>query len=208
MLVDATTGSPYTACQQWGQAALNDLVTKIKPNVVITSGLPEDGTVGHPAPGPAAFEAIGAGMAQYWTDLENHGIAVVAIKETPLMNFPEPDCIAKYGRTSSKCTVPTAKAVPADPPTIRASRRTPAARCKVINMDNFICGPTECEPVVGNVLVYLDGRHLTAAYAPDPDQVPGAATAEGRAAARQVGGAGSVRREAGQDVEVGGPGTG
>ena len=162
MMVD-TSGIPNTACQQWGQAALTDLVTKIKPNVVITSGLPEDGTVGHPTPGPAAFTAIGVGMAQYWTDLEKHGIDVVAIKETPLINFPEPDCIAKYGPSSPKCAVPRAKAVPPDPPTVRASRDT-GGKVKVINMDNFICGPQECQPVVGNVLVYLDGRHLTAAF--------------------------------------------
>ena len=46
---------------QWGQAALHDLVTTIKPNVVITSGLPENGTVADPTPGPAAFKAIGVG---------------------------------------------------------------------------------------------------------------------------------------------------
>jgi hypothetical protein len=161
MLVD--NGSPYTACYQWGQAALSDLVTKIKPNVVITSGLADNGTVAHPTSGPAAFAAIGAGMAQYWTDLENHGIDVVAIKETPFIDFPEPDCVAQYGRDSRKCAVPTAKAVIADPPTIRASRDT-GGQVKVINMDNFICGPQECRPVIGNVLVYLDGRHLTAAF--------------------------------------------
>ena len=164
MLVNGPGGGPYTACYQWGQAALKDLLSTIKPNVVITSGLPEDGTVANPNPGPAAFKAIGAGMAQYWTDLENHGIDVVAIRETPLMNFPEPDCVSQYGRTSAKCMVPTARAVPADPPTFRAAQDT-GGRVKVIDMDNLICGPTECQPVVGNVLVYLDGRHLTATYA-------------------------------------------
>ena len=103
-------------------------------------------------------------MAQYWTDLEKHGISVVAIKETPLIDFPVPDCIAKHGQASPKCTVARAKAIPPDPPTIRAAKDT-GGKVKVINMDGFICGPTECPPVVGNVLVYLDGRHLTAAFA-------------------------------------------
>ena len=163
MLVDTATGAPYTVCHQWGQAALNDLVTKIKPNVVITSGMPEDGTLGHQQPGPAAYRAEGAGMAKYWTDLENHGIDVVAIRETPYLGTNEPDCIAKYGRTSPKCVLPTAKAIIPDPPTVIASRDT-GGKVKVVNMNNFICGPRECKPVVGNVLVYLDGRHLTAAF--------------------------------------------
>jgi peptidoglycan/LPS O-acetylase OafA/YrhL len=165
MLIDYTTSSPDIACHQWGLAVLHDLITSIRPTVVITSGLPEDGTVAHPTPWtPAAFADIGAGMAKYWDDLEDHGISVVAIRETPLINFPEPDCLAKYTRTAANCMVPTARAVAADPPTFRAARDTDG-EVKVIDMDRFICGPDECKPVVGNVLVYLDGRHLTAAYA-------------------------------------------
>ena len=60
--------------------------------------------------------------------------------------------------------LPTAEAVLNDPPTLRADKDT-GGKVKVIDMDRFICGPIECDPVVGNVLVYLDGRHLTAAYA-------------------------------------------
>ena len=79
------------------------------------------------------------------------------------MGVDEPDCIAQYGRNSPKCNMPTAKAVIRDPPTVIASRDT-GGKVKVINMNNFICGPQECKPVVGNVLVYLDGRHLTATF--------------------------------------------
>jgi hypothetical protein len=163
MLVRPSTGR-YTACYEWGQATLKDLETKIKPDVVITGGLPEAGTVGDPVAGSAAsMAAIGAGMATYWMDLENHGISVVAMRETPVMDFQVSDCVAKYGRTSVKCMVPTDKAIIADPPTVRAARDT-GGKVPVIDMNRFICGPKECTPVVGNVLVYFDGRHLTASY--------------------------------------------
>ena len=164
MMVDTTgTGGVYTACHQWGQAALNDLVTKMKPNVVIASGMPEDGTVVDPQPGAAAFKAEAAGEAQYWTDLEKHGIDVVAIRETPYVGVVEPDCVAKYGRDSAKCTIASSKAILPDSPAVLAAKDT-GGKVKVIDMNKFICGPQECDPVVGNVLVYLDGRHLTAAF--------------------------------------------
>jgi peptidoglycan/LPS O-acetylase OafA/YrhL len=163
MLIDPTTNAPFTSCQQWGQAALKDLVTTIKPNVVITSEMPEDGTVDHPQPGPAAYQEEAAGTAKYWTDLENHGIDVVAIRETPYPVIDEPGCVAQHGPDSPQCTVPTAKAILPDPPTILASRDT-GGTVKVIDMNDFICGPAECKPVVGNVLVYLDDRHLTATF--------------------------------------------
>jgi hypothetical protein len=163
MLVRPSTGK-YTACYRWGQAALKDLETKIKPDVVITGGLPEAGTVGDPTPGSAGSMAtIATGMARYWTDLESHGISVVAMQETPVMDFQVSECVAKYGRTSVKCMVPAAKAIIADPPMVRAAKDT-GGKVPVIDMNKFICGPKECAPVVGNVLVYFDGRHLTASY--------------------------------------------
>jgi hypothetical protein len=163
MLVRRSTGK-YTACYRWGQAVLKDVETKMKPDVVITGGLPEAGTVGDPTPGSAeSMATIAAGMARYWTDLENHGISVVAMQETPVMDFQVSDCVAKYGRTSVKCMVPAAKAIIADPPTVRAAKDT-GGKVAVIDMNKFICGPKECAPVVGNILVYFDGRHLTASY--------------------------------------------
>jgi peptidoglycan/LPS O-acetylase OafA/YrhL len=163
MLIDPTTNAAFTTCNQWGQAVLTDLVTKIKPNLVITSGMPEDGSVGHPQLGPAAYQDEGAGMAQYWTDLENHGIDVVAIRETPFPVIDESGCVAQHGRNAARCAVPTAKAVLSNPPTILASRDT-GGKVKVIDMNDLICGTQECQPVVGNVLVYIDGRHLTATF--------------------------------------------
>jgi hypothetical protein len=163
MLVRSAKGK-YTACYEWGQATLKDLETKIKPAVVITGGLPEDGTVGDSTAGSdGALADIATGMATYWTDLEHHGISVVAMQETPVMGFLVGDCVAKYGRTSTRCMVPAATAILADPPTVRAAADT-GGRVPVIDMNQFICGPTECAPVVGNVLVYFDGRHLTSSY--------------------------------------------
>jgi len=163
MLIDPTTNAAFTSCQQWGQAVLSDLVTKIKPSVVITSEMPEDATVDHPKLGPAAYQEEAAGTAKYWTDLENHGIDVVAIRETPFPDQDESGCVAQHGRNSPQCSVPTAKAILPNPPTILASRDT-GGKVKVIDMNSFICGPQECQPVVGNVLVYIDDRHLTATF--------------------------------------------
>ena len=123
MLVVAATGAKYTACYAWGQATLKDLETKIKPDVVVAGGYPEDGTVGDPVPGSAgSIATIATGMATYWTDLENHGISVVAMRETPVPDFSLADCVVKYGRTSAKCMVPTAKAIIADSPVVLAAK--------------------------------------------------------------------------------------
>jgi hypothetical protein len=37
-------------------------------------------------------------------------------------------------------------------------------KVKLIDMNTFVCGKTECPSVVGNVLVYFDAHHLTSNY--------------------------------------------
>lgn len=163
MMIDPSTGGPYTACHQWGVTVLDDLVTTIRPDVVITSDFPDTGSVAHRQPGAQAYADIGAGMAKYWTQLEDHGISVVPIRETPVMGSNMAACVAKYGASSQQCEVPAAKAIKHDPPTLDATRDM-ASEVSEIDMNQFICGQTECPAVVGNVLVYFDGHHLTSSY--------------------------------------------
>ncbi len=163
MTINTMNGTPFTVCHQWGVAVLHDLITTIRPDVVITSDLPNTGSTTHPKAGPQGYADIGAGMAEYWTQLEDHGISVVPIQETPVMGYTVPDCVATYGASSAKCDVPVAKAIVQDPPTVYATRDM-AGKVKEIDMNDFICEQTRCRAVVGNVLVYFDGHHLTASY--------------------------------------------
>jgi peptidoglycan/LPS O-acetylase OafA/YrhL len=164
LLYNTTTNQPYTACQQWGVTALHDVLTKIKPDVVITSELPEDPPNDHRILDAKGYAEIGAGMATYWKRLLAHGIGVVAIRETPEFSTRRPDCVAEFGRSAARCAVPVGKAILPDPPTVYAARDT-GGKVTVIDMNKYLCNAKVCPPIVGNVLVYLDGRHLTAAYA-------------------------------------------
>jgi len=162
MMITPGTGGPYTACHAWGAAVMQDLMTSIRPDVVITSDWPGLATVAHPAGGAPAQADIGAGMASYWKKLESDGISVVAIRESPDVGLNVPECLSVH--SPAKCTVPKAKAVVPDPPTVYATRAA-AGTVPLINMDSLICGPATCPPVVGNVLVYQDSHHLTSTYA-------------------------------------------
>jgi peptidoglycan/LPS O-acetylase OafA/YrhL len=164
MLITPDTGGPYTSCHSWGAAVLRDLITKIRPGVVITSDYPGLATVRHPAGGAAAQQDIGAGMAAYWKQLESRHISVVAIKESPDMGLNVPDCLSKNPSSPAKCAVPAARALPRNLPTVYAARAA-AGRVPLINMNPLICGPVSCAPVIGNVLVYQDSHHLTSTYA-------------------------------------------
>jgi peptidoglycan/LPS O-acetylase OafA/YrhL len=166
MMITPDSGGPYTTCHTWGAAVVHDLITSIKPDVVITSEFPGLATVKDPSAGTAAQQEIGNGMAQDWKQLQSHGISVVAIKESPDVGLNIPNCIAKNPSSLKNCTIPTARAIPAkkDLPTTYATKATQGT-VPLIDMNSLICGPVSCLPIVGNVLVYQDNHHLTSAYA-------------------------------------------
>jgi hypothetical protein len=163
MLWFGPTSGPYTQCHEWGAAVLRDLTTTIRPDVVITSGRASTVPVDHPLVDAQARAEVGAGMADYWGDLVRHGITVIAIRETPELLLDPPTCLAKNSGDQVACGVPVARAIVADPPSAYAARAL-RGQVPVVNLDSLICGPQDCDPVVGNVLVYFDSHHLTSVY--------------------------------------------
>ncbi|HEX7160833.1 MAG TPA: acyltransferase family protein [Trebonia sp.] len=162
LMVTPHSSGPYIPCHAWGAAVMHDLITSIRPDVVITSGWPTLATVKHPAGGEAAQQEVGDGMAKYWDQLEDHEISVVAIRESPDVGLNVPECLSKH--TPTECTVSKARAEVPDPPTKFAVRAV-SGKVPLINMDSLICGPATCPPVIGNVMVYQDSHHLTRTYA-------------------------------------------
>jgi peptidoglycan/LPS O-acetylase OafA/YrhL len=165
-MTDPNTSVPdvlYTACHEWDVEVQHDLLTSIRPDVVITSDFAQLGSVAHPTIGTAAYADIAAGMAQYWGQAQDHGISVVPIQETPMMDFTPPDCVSEHGAASPSCDRPAAEAIPQDAPVVQAAGLM-AGRVKVVDMNQYICGRDVCSSVVGNVLVYFDAHHLTSSY--------------------------------------------
>ena len=154
-----------TACQAWGEAVLHDLVTSIRPNVVITSEYPSLlSTPDHPVnASPQAMAEIGAGMAQYWTQLEAAGISVTPIRETPDLVEDVPTCVDQHLTDLARCDVPVSAAILPDSPVTDAAMLM-NGKVTVVNANSLICGPKVCAPVVGNVLVFGDRHHLTGPY--------------------------------------------
>jgi peptidoglycan/LPS O-acetylase OafA/YrhL len=151
----------YPQCTRWGTTVLHDLVTTIRPQLVITSSDPSENAAAYPQGGAQSRAALGAGEAAYWKQLKAHGISVAAIRESPSLNVTGPACVDQYGTKSAKCDTPVSQAVTADPPSATASKLSGAP---VINMNDLVCGKTECPAAVGNVLVYFDDHHFTQSY--------------------------------------------
>ena len=157
------TSRPYTACHDWGRIVLSDLLTKYKPDVVVTSERPVLGTPDHPTPDKTSFGEIATGMVQYWKQLEAHGIRVVAVNESPEPGRNIPDCLSRPGNDAAACTSPTSLAIKKDT-ALQQAVRMMNGRADLMDLNSLICEPTSCPPIIGNVVVYRDTHHLTQTY--------------------------------------------
>lgn len=154
-------GGPYPACSSWGHSVLHDLLTKTRPQLVITSSIATESAEAYPRDASKSRAAIGAGEARYWKQLKAHGIPVVAIRETPTLSVNAPSCVWQYGTDSARCASPRSSAITPDPPSATAAK---LAGVPVIDMNDLVCGRSSCRSAVGNVLVYFDNHHFTQAY--------------------------------------------
>ncbi|TNC20442.1 acyltransferase [Georgenia sp. 311] len=161
-----STSRPYTSCLEW-QATLTERLMAEPPDVVVVSAgghyqLVEDGAA---LSREESREPVAQAMAATWQALEEEGIEVLALLDTPWPGIDAPECVSEHLTDLSGCAVPRAEAMERSGAAIlrAAAERVPAA--DLLDLTEFVCPREECLPVVGGVLTHSDTHHLTATYA-------------------------------------------
>lgn len=139
----------YRSCAAWNDTAV-EAIADIAPDVVFTYG----SRVGYDA-----VESFPAYDERY-EQLLASGAEVVAVRDTPSPRFDVPTCVDLEG--AAECAVDRDAYYP-DRDAF-AELDVPDGVHK-LDLTDYICGPAECAPVVGNILVYRDDAHLTNTYA-------------------------------------------
>lgn len=153
-------------CRAWGKAALQDILD-LKPDLVIAShrsrkALPE----GENKRSDETQDAMVAGMASYWRTLTEAGIPVTALLDNPApSNVPVYECVAQHPKDLTACSFDRSSGIKASgaPAALEAAKQVPGVT--VMNMDDTICPDgARCSAVIGHVLVYRQGTHLTRTF--------------------------------------------
>jgi hypothetical protein len=113
----------------------------------------------------AAFDGSAAeGFAAYWGRLEDAGIKVYPIVDTPRPGHmaATPDCVVEHAPDPRPCGAAEGKAFERGDATRKASELEP--RVGVLDFRDRFCSDGFCPAVVGNVLVYRDHHHVTDTY--------------------------------------------
>ncbi len=103
------------------------------------------------------------GYVEYWSELARVGVPVIALADTPspgsLSVFA---CVADHRGDVSACTF--GRNDGSGTGALRAAvEQVPTAT--LVNMNDWVCPLERCPPVIGNVLVYRQGSHITNTYA-------------------------------------------
>lgn len=151
------------ACQEWGEEVTRRLLGPDRPDVVVVSAVqgrarPPDGS------GERTAEAMTAGLVQRWREVGEAGIPVVALADSPQPQIsPVYECVAEHREDLTPCLIPRNDGL-GTIPLRRAAEQVPTAQ--FVTMNDWICpGEGDCPPVVGEVLVYRQGSHITNSYA-------------------------------------------
>lgn len=119
--------------------------------------------------GTSQFEARLAGYQRAWAALPDSVEHIIAVRDAPRMDRPQH--IAGCIRRAQKAKTPPgpACAQPRETSLLRdaatwAAKRLADPRYRAIDLSDLMCDETRCFPVVGGVLVFKDGHHLTRAF--------------------------------------------
>ncbi|WP_131104264.1 acyltransferase family protein [Ornithinimicrobium sufpigmenti] len=150
-------------CREWGEQVTGRLAGSERPDVVVVSAVA--GQAHRPdGAGEATQEAMTAGLVERWEEVGVAGVPVVALADSPAPGGQQVyACVAEHRDDVGVCAVP-----PNDgsgtPPLRAAAEQVPTAT--FVTMNDWICpGDGDCPPVVGEVLVYRQGSHITNTYA-------------------------------------------
>ncbi len=162
--VSTVDGEVYSSCAEWTSAVHDELLGD-PPDVVVTSQArkkvltdPDDADSG------LSKDHMVDGLVEYWDDLSDSGVEVVALADTPQPGTDVYECVAENLGGLNECAFDRDEALDASAHGELREAVDQFDDASWIDLNGAICPADECAPVIGNVLVYRQGSHLTVTY--------------------------------------------
>lgn len=150
---------PYIECREWSQILLEQLVTD-PPDLVLVSQ--SSSVAWTESSAEDGYELMVRGMHDAYSRLTRAGSEVVMLIDNPHPGMEVYECVAESDDLAD-CVFMR------DDRIATGGRRAQLAVADrygypTIDLLDYICPTDMCMPVIGNVLVYRQGSHLTATY--------------------------------------------
>lgn len=141
---------PRQACAKWNKNAMAKIL-ELRPSVVFTTSTRTQ----------RGREKIPPSWQATMGVLSRAGIPVLAIRDTPWMNFDVAECVTIKGADAIGCRRSRSSMLSSVNP---AEYLKKSDLIQHVDMSDKFCDDVWCYPVTGNVLMYFDKHHMTATY--------------------------------------------
>jgi peptidoglycan/LPS O-acetylase OafA/YrhL len=152
-------GRDYRECEQWRAAAF-ERIRREHPALVVMGVARHYDANYHFTPYDRSWID---GVRTSVRAVRGFGVPVMVLGPTPKPPFDVPSCLSEHLGDAGACATPRAQAVDASGRD-RERRVAEGAGARYVGVARWLCSPTTCPAVVGNLLVYRDDNHLTTRF--------------------------------------------
>jgi hypothetical protein len=155
----------YTECDTWRQAVLARIAATHPTLVVISNDRSGQLLIGGtPVASTTHDDAWAAGLGRFLPEVAANAGAVALIGDTPNPSGDPPECLSAHRTDALACATPASAAL--DPARMAVERAAAAANgATFVDPAPLLCPTDPCPAIIGRLLVYRDGHHMTTAFA-------------------------------------------
>ena len=160
-------GGETKLCHRWVTDAIDAIAADPDVDLVVTSAY--NNKTWKREGGKSTYDTGVEAYRRTWQRLTARGAQVAVLRDTPRPRAHVDDCVAKspdgsgcdHGR--QKATKGRAFPKRLDPMVAAAQGSDPRA-VHLVDLTDVFCTPKRCPAVIGNVMVYADGHHITPTF--------------------------------------------
>jgi len=138
-------------CRQWNRNVVKRIKLLNPDAVFLVSTRYDEGD-----------EFIPDGYVKAWKALGDDGFDVIALRDNPDLNVNVSACVEMRGADDPTCSRSRAESIKEPSPVDLL--KNPPRNVHFIELTDYLCDSTTCPAVIGNVMVYRHGNHVTATY--------------------------------------------
>ncbi|WP_414739067.1 SGNH hydrolase domain-containing protein [Macrococcoides bohemicum] len=124
-------------------------ISQLKPDLVFTTAEKSYFNI----------STVPEGYIKQFNRLEQLGIEVFGVRDTPYFKKSVPECIANYGAHSNECSIEKDLVVPET--TDWSKLKEKPANVHYYDYTQYICPTERCQPVIDGIVAYSDKGHMT-----------------------------------------------
>ncbi len=157
-------GRPYTECLKFTNNVMRDL-GKFRPYAVITSQAMFKGHMPDAQSSTPTRKGMIQGLVAIWSQFDSWGSKVFVVLDNPKPNSSVYNCLLANPEDALKCTFQKVDGKNKSAEKVQRLAAQQINGISIIDLSDYICPREICAPVIGDVLVYRQGPHITNTYA-------------------------------------------